>query len=291
MFAPDNSVMSGWPASLNLAFDNKNGVTIPTRREHSGPLRILKGFSAPPGQPDLNEQLIVHPPGGIAAGDSLTINLDLHRGSQVRVTSPGAAKWYRSSLHGRPATQHVTASVDENACLEWLPLENIVFNGSVAHLDARFSLANSATLIAADIFCLGRPAAGESFASGQLKTRTIVERNGMPIFFEQASIDGTDPILASSAGLAGASAFGTLLAVPTADNTEPLESLCADLQASIADNKLPGLTGITAMPDLVVARWCGDNAFDGWQALRFVWQHLRQAITGSPAIPPRIWAC
>jgi urease accessory protein len=285
------SSATGWPASLNLAFEKRDDRTIPTRREHHGPLRILKGFSAPGGQPDLHEQLIVHPPGGIASGDSLDITVSVNNGGQVMITSPGAAKWYRSSLSETPATQQLNASVGTNACLEWMPLENIVFNGSVAQLQAKFELTESASLISADVFCLGRPAADELFESGQLTSKTTVARNGSLLFSEQAVFHGGDSLLTSATGLAGATAFGTLLAVPAADQGVNIEGLCDTVREHLDSRDLPGMIGVTALPELIVARWIGNTAFDGWAALREAWQVLRPVVAGLAPRPPRIWAC
>jgi urease accessory protein len=284
------SPSGGWPASLKLGFEQRNGRTVPTRREHCGPLRILKGFSTAATEPDLYEQLIVHPPGGIAAGDSLDIGVEVNNGGQVLITSPGAAKWYRSSVNKMPATQEVKVLLGDNTCLEWLPLENIVFNGSVARLEACYELSESAALITADVFCLGRPAANEVFNSGHLATRTTVRRNSVPIFIEQGAFAGGDPLLTNAAGLAGASAFGTLVAVPKADSID-ITALCTDVRAHLDDCKIRGLIGVTALPEALVARWVGNNAFDGWAALRETWQVLRPAVVGLAPNPPRIWAC
>jgi urease accessory protein len=116
--APDHAA-SGWHASLRLRFADDAGTTRLTERVHVGPLRVQKALY--PEGPRACQVIIVHPPGGIAGGDSLALDLRLDAQTEVLATSPGAAKWYRAN--GRVSRQDVRLRVDAGAALEWLPQE------------------------------------------------------------------------------------------------------------------------------------------------------------------------
>lgn len=279
-------VASSWNARLSLAYARAGERTIPMLRSHHGPLRVQKGFT--PEGPDLWHQVIVHPPGGIASGDMLVIDVEARAGARALITSPGAAKWYRANpLAPDPeASQTVTLHVADGASLEWLPLETIVFPGAQARWSSRFDLAGDGVLIAAEIVCLGRPASGLAFDSGSACWHTEVWRDGELLFLEQAELAGGDELLHSGAGLAGAQAFGSLI---LAGAEAPLAQAVAVVRA-LADQPFEGDWGITRLPGLAVLRWRGPGAEAGWRLLRAAWAGVRPALIGRAACAPRIWA-
>src|SRR5262245_27058079 len=109
-----------WQARLQLRYERAAGSTRLTRRKHSGPLLVQKPFY--PEGDEVCHSLLVHPPGGIAGGDRLEIDVAVGEGARALVTTPGAAKWYRSS--GQVAEQRATLAVGLGASLEWFPQES-----------------------------------------------------------------------------------------------------------------------------------------------------------------------
>ena len=68
-----------------------------------------------------------------ADGARLTLDISLDRDTHAQLTTPGAAKWYRSA--GAPATQTIAARVAAGATLEWLPYkDHHLYTGTGAHL-------------------------------------------------------------------------------------------------------------------------------------------------------------
>lgn len=284
-FVDRDPAREGWDARLELTFAERGGATVPTLRAHRGPLRVQKGFT--PEGADLWHQVIVHPPGGIASGDSLDLRIAAGEGARALLTSPGAAKWYRSNPHRHEpwARQSLRLQAARGASLEWLPLETIVFNGAHAAWRTDIDLDTAGSAIAADLVCLGRPAAGESFESGEIRWCTNMRRAGRLIFHEQVQLRGGSGALSARAGLAGHSAFGSLLIAP---GHASCSAIVECVRETLTD--VPGDWAITALPELAVLRWRGPGAEAGWRVLRSAWAACRPLVIGREACPPRIWA-
>mgnify|MGYP003694323399 CR=1 FL=1 len=165
-----------------------------------------------PRAPTYARSIVVHPPGGIVGGDSLAIGIDVGVGAHAQLTTPGAAKWYRST-GSRRAVGHDVAHRAPAPLLEWLPQETMLFDGAHASIAlAHRARAGERDSSAGTSTCLGRTASGERFASEHLRqsTRRSVRDGGL-LFCERAAIDGggrvrSNPVQSSS----GAPVFGTL---------------------------------------------------------------------------------
>src|SRR3989338_5509843 len=108
-------LVRSWKASLALDFSFENQKTTLSRKVHDGPLVVQKPLY-PEGR-EVCHAIVVHPPGGIAGGDELSLDVKAGENASVLLTTPGAAKWYRSA--GPWARQGATFNV--GGTLEWLP--------------------------------------------------------------------------------------------------------------------------------------------------------------------------
>lgn len=270
---------TAWHARLGLGFGRRDGATLLTRREHVGPLRVQKALY--PEGDEVCHAIVLHPPSGIAGGDHLDIEVDVKEGAHALLTTPGAGKWYRSA--GPRAVQRLAFTVAEGATLEWLPQETIVFDGAQAAMSAHVDLAADAHFLGWEILCLGRRASGEHFGHGALDLHTRIRRAGRPIWLERGRIDGGSTLLDSPAGLAGCSVAGTLLA---SGATAP--ELLAACRA-VAPREAGARYGLTALPDLLVARYLGHASESARLWFADLWRLLRPARLGRAAVPPRIW--
>ncbi|MEN9865715.1 MAG: hypothetical protein RL748_1305 [Pseudomonadota bacterium] len=289
-----------WQASLRLGFARMGERTALVQREHNGPLRVQKALY-PEGQA-LCQAIIVHPPGGVVAGDQLQIAVEIGIGSQVLLTTPGAAKWYKSP--GPVSGQDIVIKVAEGATLEWLPQETIFFDACQVALNQQIELAQHASYIGCDIVCYGRRASGEALRSGRISQRTRISRAGKLIWSEQGICDvaQADSRLHSRFGMAGNTVCATLLACPATAATElangsasraanslsnkQSSSLLADLRSAIAS--LPGC-GVTHFQGMWVVRYLGHSSEDARQTMLAAWAILRPALLGRAAVVPRIW--
>jgi urease accessory protein len=261
-------------ASLTLSFRPDGARTLLARRHH-GPLRVQKALY-PEGEA-LCHAVIVHPPGGIAGGDDLAIDVQVAPGAQALVTTPGAAKWYKAD--GRGAAQRVR--LDVRGALEWLPQESIVFDQAQVAFTIEIELADGASMLGWDIVALGRAAAGETFAQGCFAQTISFNLAGRVQWIERTRIVGGDPLLASPIGLAGNHVFGCLWAAGPDLNDPAFEALRERLST-------PTLTRLA--PQLWIARTLGNGTEPVRAALQALWVELRPIVLGRPAVAPRIWA-
>jgi urease accessory protein len=268
---------SRWRAELRLRFERSGPRTVLAERAHVGPLRVQKSLYAEGD--GVCQNIIVHPPGGIVGGDALVIDADAGPGAHAQLTTPGAAKWYRSA--GEAATQHVVLRAAESAVIEWLPRETIVFDGAVAELDSRIELAGDAVCIGWDIVCLGRTASGERFRQGSLRQRLSIARDGAAVYVERACVDGGGRLLSSPVGLNGATVFGTFIAAaPQVSDT--LLHVCRKVVAE-------GEGAVTRLPGVLLARYRGASAESAHVYFEQLWRLSRPPLAGREAVPPRIW--
>lgn len=271
-------VATGWRASLALEYQAKADRTWLAGRRHRGPLMVQKPLY--PEGPAVCQTLIVHPPGGIAGGDVLEVEVRTGEGAHAQITTPGAAKWYRSG--GLEASLEQCLAVDPGGWLEWLPQETIFFDGARARSRTQVALTGDGGYLGWDLIALGRPAAGERFAHGTLALDTEIRHQGRLVWMERARIAGGDPMFTDTAGFGGATAVGTLVLAGRRVGDDLLAA-CREIPAN------DGLWGITRLAEVLVARWLGKDTATGRAWLTDLWSLLRPGVMGRRAVVPRIW--
>jgi urease accessory protein len=269
---------AGWQAQLKLGFEARTGRTVLIRRQHTGPLVVQKPFY--PENQDLCHVYLLHPPGGVVGGDRLTLEVELASCAQVLMTTPASTKFYRSS--GALSVQAHSLKVAEDATLEWLPQETILFAGCRVTTTTRAALAPGARFIGWEIFCLGRPAANESFDKGACRQRFELWQEAVPLWVERAKLEGNSQLLSAPWGLRGHTVFGTLVATPANET----------LQAAVRERVTPdkhALFSATVIDEVLVCRYLGDHAEAARWCFTHAWSMIRPELLGRTACPPRIW--
>jgi urease accessory protein len=269
-----------WRAHLSLGYERREGRTVLARRNHLGPLVVQRPFY--PEGPEVCHTILVHPPAGIAGGDRLETSIEVRIGAHVVVTTPGATKWYRSD--GRASNQVVALTVGEDACLEWLPQETIVFSGARARAELSVELANGGLFLGWDVVCFGRSASGERFARGVVRQVTQIEQEGRLLWTDRMFLEGGSRLLDSTAGLRGCPVNAVLLA---AGREPPVDLVQACRKVDVEKG---AICGVSILPSLFVARYLGHSSEAAHRYLRAIWGLLRAGLIGREACAPRIWS-
>jgi urease accessory protein len=277
--AAEAAAAGGWDARLELRFEREAARTVLTTRRHVGPLRVQKSLH--PEGADVCQAIIVHPPGGIVGGDTLAIAIDAGAGAHAQLTTPGAAKWYRSA--GSVARSTTVLRLAAGAVVEWLPQEAILFDGARAAIALRIDCAPGARFIGWDVTCLGRTASGERYASGSLRQSFELHCTGALMFCERAAIDGGSRALQSGAVLGGAPVVGTFIVAGT-PVPDPLLAACRAVGCE------EGSGALTRLPDVLVGRYRGDSAHAARTYFATLWRLLRPLVAGREAVLPRIFS-
>jgi len=273
----------GWQAELQLRFARDGEKTALVERRHFGPLRVQRPFH--PEGPGVCHVYLLHPPGGLVSGDTLEIRACVEAGAHALLTTPAAAKLYRSRPAAGPARQAQRFEVQDSGVLEWLPQETIAFRGARAELATQVSLSAAARFIGWDIVCLGRPAAGERFDVGALSPSIELTRAGRIVYVERGQYAGGQPVLDAAWGLGGQPVSGSLLcAAPAARGC--VEIARAALAERLGDSARAAVSG---WDDLLVARYLGPSAEEARGVFSAIWSAIRPKVLGLPASVPRIW--
>ncbi len=282
--AQSQSGLKRWQACLNLAFAEKNARSYLAKNLHVGPL-VLQKTLHPEGEA-VCHGVIIHPPGGVAGGDALTLNVDVAPNAHALLTTPGAGKWYKAN--GRQASQHLQFNVQNNACLEWLPQESILFDGAQVKFSAEISLTEDASYAAWEILCFGRQAQQERWQTGSLHQNLTIRRDDMLIWNERNSLKPEHRLINSIVGLHGNAVSASFVVAAGAIPASVLAA-CREIQPKLALD-LEAKYGITALPEVFAARYIGQSAQCARQYFEALWQILRPWYAGREMIRPRIWS-
>lgn len=272
-----------WPARLALDFrsDPPQGQGSPRTlltNQHLGPLRIQKALY-PEGQ-ECCHAIVVHPPGGIAGGDCLRIDLNVAPAAHAVITTPGAAKWY-GSAQGQLAQQQIEMNLGGD--LEWLPQESIIFNHARGDSQIRITLAPESRMIGWDAVVLGRKASGEAFECGAFSQSISLSLASELEWEERLCLSGADPAMRSIVGLGSHAALNTIWAVLrerdqwSQEAQNEIRTQCPEIAWSMLSSRL------------LVGRQSGCGRALQKSRLRAL-AALRPLVMGRAALPLRIWA-
>ncbi len=266
----------GWNAKLNIEYQAKEDKTVIFKNQHYGPLAVQRPFYP---EDEVCHTYILHPPGGVVGGDSLEININSGQRTKALITSPGATKFYRSN--SEKATQSQYISIKDDAFLEWLPQESILFPGANTKTSTIINLTDKANIIGWDILCLGMPVNKQIFTPGQATNSLSISREDTIIFKEKLRIEDSHD-LSGIAGLQDYPVVATFFATGC-----PKSKLPALRDIKLYEQK--SLYAITMTKELLIGRYLGYSTIAARQTFTDIWTIIRPHVNGKKACIPRIW--
>ena len=288
-----------WDAQLDLEIANREQGARLTSCHRRGPLHVQKAFF-PEGK-DLAHLYILHPPGGLVSGDSLTVNARVGDGSHALITTPGAGRLYSARETSSVQTQNNILSISPEASLEWFPMETLFYSGSLGVSKTRIDIDQGGKFMGWDICCLGLPASEQPFVEGELRQRFEINYAGKADWFERWNFRADDlTFLNSKIGLQGNSCNGVFVAGPFSSDSnsgdsdpsippetyQELQTLCQMFR----DQNL-GLAGVSFADKWLAVRYLGASAAHARDLFAKAWALLRPILLERQAVPPRIWKC
>ena len=282
--------VAGWRAALALEIgrDALDRSRLRSAR-HEGPLRVQRSFH-PEGASGACHVYVLHPPGGVVDGDTLELDVRVGPRAAALLTTPGATKLYRARSARSFTGERTGASITQRfeiaaeASLEWLPHETIAFNGAEARMRTAIVLDERATYAGWELLCLGRPAAGERFTEGVVRTELSITRAHKLLYFERGCFAAGDSVLDARWGLAGQPVLGTfVLAAPDADD-EWVQRVRDEVTTD------DGLFAVTRVSGVLVARYLGGSTRVARGLFERALTVLRPLYAGRAAVLPRIWS-
>ena len=276
------SLSPSWLAKLSLSYERTSIGTVLKKSLHEGPLRVQKALF--PEGSDICHSIIIHPPAGIAGGDTLEIDVFVGAKCHTVLSTPSASKWYKS--FNNPATQSIQFELGASAKLDWLPQENLFFKGANAKVLTKLNLQSSSSFIGWDAAMLGRHASGEEWSKGHVYMRNQIYRDGKLLWIENGHIDAGDMHYKSLPQIGSWPVFATLWAVGPA---------CSRTLAESLSNMMPWTdslrSGVTYLPQGVLLARAVSNDIEltrNWMIN--TWSILRPLVHGVPAKSLRLWA-
>jgi len=262
-----------WQGRLDLLFESRGAKTVLTGQRHSGPLIVQRPLYP---EAETCHVYVVHPPGGIVAGDELWLSAQVQSGARALITMPAAGKFYRSQGPTARVMQHFTV---RGGCLEWLPQENIFYPQALAEVSTLVHLNGTARFVGWEISCFGLAARAQSFGTGQLRQSLELRVDGELVLCERQHVNCD--VIAARWGTAGNGSVGTLLAFP---------ALARDLHAARGVEQDDVLLSCTLVDGSLVCRAISPRADRLRRAFVAVWSAIRPLLIGRNAVSPRVWA-
>jgi urease accessory protein len=268
-----------WHGILQLGFEYRQGRTHLIRNQGQAPLKVQRPFY--PEGDEVCHSVIMHTAGGVVGGDRLTFDFRLSENSKALITTPAASKIYRTN--GDEAHQTITMNLAEGACLEWLPLDAIIFNRAFYRQEMRVNLAPGANWLGWEVTRFGRSASGERFLSGNWRSRTEVWQEGKPIWIDRQWLPGSEETLETPHGLAGCPIVGSFVWVGQSVESEFVEKLRSLWAGS------SGEIGVTRLSIGLVCRYRGHSSTEVRRWFIAVWELIRSSYFQRPVCIPRVW--
>jgi urease accessory protein len=260
-----------------IAFAARDGVTHLAQLFQKTPLRVLRPHPAP-GDPPC--AVLANTGGGIVGGDALRVRVGLGPGAAAVITSQAAEKVYRSA--GADATVDAALDLADQAWLEWLPQETILFDRARLRRTLRVDATAQARLVAAGMLVFGRRARGERFATGLFRDRLEVRVGGRLVWADALHLAEPGALLDAPFAFAGAAALATCIYL--APDAKRRIGLARDLAES------PDVrSGATNVGPLLIVRWLAADPAPLRRAVQRFCARFRHAVAGLPERVPAIW--
>jgi len=155
---------------LELGVSVRGGRSVASRQFHEGALRVLR-----PHYLDESGQVcyvMVNPGGAYLGADVFVIEVEVHAGAELLLTTQSATKVYRTP--GSFAEQRMNIKLGEGSRLELMPDQLIAYREASYRQNSRISLHPTSSLVIAEVVTPGWSPDGASFKYEEVRLRNEI---------------------------------------------------------------------------------------------------------------------
>ncbi len=154
----------------------------------------------------------VNTSGGVAGGDRLESSIIVGPGARATIAAQAAERFYRALPNSPPSMVRTSIQVGDDAAIEWLPQETILFDQCALDRRLTVDVAPTASFLCVESLVFGRAAMGERVITASLRDLIHIRRGGVVLLHDAIRLEGeVDATLRRTA--AGARALATLVFV------------------------------------------------------------------------------
>ena len=235
--------------------------------------------------PQMLDMVMINTAGGLTGGDRFKWAIDAAANTYVRASTQACEKIYKAA--DGVVSVDVGLTAGDDARLEWIPQETILFDHSRLKRVITVNMAATANLLIVEPIIFGRRHFGELAPVVSLNDQWRIYVEGRLAHAEAMRIDETGPRwFAAQAGANNCAAFATVLFIG-----DEAETLAHEIERALQRQSAPGGAVYaassfwkTAGTEKLVVRLAAEDGY-----------HLRRRLTAIVAIasrtsaPPSMW--
>ncbi|HEY1823836.1 MAG TPA: urease accessory protein UreD [Trebonia sp.] len=281
---------------LEMTFARREDRSVLAHLYRKAPLLVQQALYWDEQLPGLPCVYVITTSGCVLEGDRFDISIAVEEGAMAHVTTQAATKIHRMVTGFASQVQRVDLA--ENAYLELLPGPVIPQRHSRFVTETDAVVAESATLLSAEVLSPGRKhhGSGELFEYDLYSSALTVRRpDGTPLFCEKLIVEpGRHPVRDAGA-MGGFDVFANaILVTPAPHATRILEQAAAGTGADQPGGPIAGtgcMAGASRLPNDagLVYKVLGTETREVKAEIRAFWDLVRREVPGVPAPALRPW--
>lgn len=203
--------------------------------------------------------VLLNTAGGLTGDDDIHWHASANSHSHLCVSTAACEKIYRT--HGPCARQKTTLQAGENARLEWLPQESILFNGANLHRTLELNMHSSSEALIVESLVFGRHAMNEQGDNAIVRDRWRIYRNDRLLHAEDLHINmNTNANIRSQSQLHHYGAISTMVLIAN-ELPEWFANLSKRVSALIPAETTYARVGVSSLPSRLVIRLVANDSF------------------------------
>ena len=284
-------MLSGAPGKhgvLDMTFARRQDRSVLAHLARKAPLLVQQALYWDEHLPDLPCVYIITTSGCVLQGDRLDISITIGPDAMAHVTTQSATKIHQMDANFAAQTQRL--SLADNAYLELLPGPAIPHRHSRFTTHTHATVAESATLLSAEILQPGRKyhGSGEVFEYDLYSSTFTASRpDGTPLFTEKLVAEPWRHPVRQAGVMGKFDVFANVtLITPQRHAHKIFEQVVPG-----ADTSADCMAGASRLPDDagLVYKVLGRETEPVKAMVRAFWKLVRQEVAGAPIPAPRPW--